>query len=370
MGNAITREYNTARKNPAQRWGTERSATAQKSGTQVGLRGSSSAIPTRQHKALPAPSVASVTHCFHGILAVIICGNQTDITLVVPLHKHDAVLTGPLCRLSLPHLQVPKCIWELLAARMCSATKVCVVLQHSFSQGDWREIVICEHMAVRVQVHVRQTHDDAVFETLALGDVDCCTGVHLKLHAVSGVRITQAPELYPPLYWLQWQILLPAEATILFDYRLIHAEVLWWRVHLAETFIEMDDDWPHFPQLVPSSLLGRQRAVQELAQLLVASLRHDTRDVRTSEYRTFTPVIAVLRHHLESHGDVDAHIRPHVVSGCGVPVLVCCGVRHVWVWLGGRGLGNSFQVRRCRNTAEEIFPNNLNEEAQRWGCCR
>ena len=81
-------------------------------------------------------------------------------------------------------------------------------------------------MAVRVLVHVRQTHDDTVSETLALGDVDCCTGVYLKLHAVSGIRITQTPELYPPLYWLQWHILLPAEVTIVLSHRLVHAEVL------------------------------------------------------------------------------------------------------------------------------------------------
>ena len=211
-------------------------------------------------------------------------------------------------------------------------------------------------MAVRVEIHVHQPHDGAVPETLALGDVVCCTGVYFKLHAVSCGRITQAPELDPPLHRLLRQILFPTEATIILNHRLVHAEILWQRVHLAEAFIASDDERSHFSKLVPSSLLGRQRAVQVLAQLLVASLCHDTRDVRTSEYRIFTPVIAVLGHDLKSHGDVDSHVSAHVISGCDVTVRVCCGIRHVWVWLGRTGLGDSIFVRSCRNTAEEVFP--------------
>ena len=53
--------------------------------------------------------------------------------------------------------------------------------------------------------------------------------------------------------------------TILFDHRLIHAEVLWRTEDLAEAVIATCDERPHFCQLVTSILLVGQRAMQVLA---------------------------------------------------------------------------------------------------------
>ena len=103
------------------------------------------------------------------------------------------------------------------------------------------------------------------------------------------------------------------------------------------------------PTLSPASApVGR--AVQGLAQLFILSLRLDTGDVRS-----IGPSLTVFGHHL-----FIPSCQPHVVSGCGVPVWVCCGIQHVWVWLDRRRLGDSILVR----TAEEFLPKNPKEEVK------
>ena len=235
---------------------------------------------TDRHRQVDDLSFAS---CWpYNVVPGVPCRDRMDVTFIMPLTQHDAVITCPLHRHALPEAHICQCLRKLPPRRTRRPTQVSVRMQQVDGQVNRREEVVRVEMVVAEQVVAHQPHHYAVAQVLVGCFISRCPRVDGEGEAVAGVRVAQAPHLHPPppLDRILRHILLPCQPPVKLNHCLIDGEVTTtWREAVGEVGFTHSDERTDLRQLIRRLFLSCQRAVKILAKFFITSSRHHAGDV-------------------------------------------------------------------------------------------